>query len=146
MSIERGAHKASLVSWPATVVWCDALSGGGAEGGGGGHASSKRKLASIEEPSGRRGAYFGVHVLGELEDGVHSRPGIWMLLEVCQHFLCHSLLQTGRDQRLFRTITSAGCGNQAEESAQSYEQSHFILFSTREGQNLPCTWITQLNT
>lgn len=30
--------------------------------------------------SGLELAYFGVHVLGELQDGVHSCPGIWMLL------------------------------------------------------------------
>lgn len=29
--------------------------------------------------SGLEVAYFGVHVLGELEDGVHSRPGIRVL-------------------------------------------------------------------
>lgn len=25
-------------------------------------------------------AYFGVHVLGEFQNGVHSGPGVWVLL------------------------------------------------------------------
>lgn len=41
-------------------------------------------------------SYFGVHVLGELQYSVHSRPGIRMLFQVCQHLLCHSLLCNAR--------------------------------------------------
>lgn len=44
--------------------------------------------------SGLKLAYFGVHVLGELQDCVHSRPGVRVLFQMSQHFLCHSLLQS----------------------------------------------------
>lgn len=38
-------------------------------------------------------AYFGVHVLRELQDGVYSGPGVGMLFQVGQHLLSHSLLE-----------------------------------------------------
>ncbi len=36
--------------------------------------------------------YFGLHVLRELQYGVHSGPGIWVVLQVGENFLCQSLL------------------------------------------------------
>lgn len=41
-------------------------------------------------------AYFSFHVLGELQDGVHPGPGIWVVLQVCEDFLSNSLLQNNR--------------------------------------------------
>lgn len=36
--------------------------------------------------------YFGLHVLRKLQDGVHSGPRVWVILQVSQDFLCQPLL------------------------------------------------------
>lgn len=37
--------------------------------------------------------YFCLHVLWELQYGVHSGPGIWVVLQVGENFLCKPLLK-----------------------------------------------------
>lgn len=43
--------------------------------------------------------YFGLHVLRELQDGVHSGPCVRVILQVSQDFLCQPLLGYAESER-----------------------------------------------
>lgn len=66
-----------------------------------------RWLQTSRFPKHESGTYFGFHVLRELQDGVHPRPGVRMVLEVGKNFLGHPLLWRNTPL-LTNTCRSAG--------------------------------------